>query len=249
MKKLYGLIGFPLSHSFSKKYFTEKFAKEQLTDCVYELFPLQDITGLPDFLVQYPDLKGFNVTIPHKQSIIPFLDELAPTAQSAGAVNTVVIDEQGRLTGFNTDVIGFQKTLEPFADRHSKALVLGTGGAGKAVVYVLQKLGIPHILVSRHSGNNVLAYSDLDQNIISEHTLIINTTPLGMYPAKDTCPPIPFQYITENHLLYDLVYNPTETLFLSRGKEQGAHIQNGLEMLYLQAEAAWELWNPLNDNQ
>ncbi len=246
MKRLYGLIGFPLSHSFSKRYFTEKFVRENLTECSYELFPLEGIKLLPELLHRHPDLHGFNVTIPYKQAVLPYLDELDPDAQKVGAVNTVVIDRKSRLVGYNTDVIGFRQSLVQARSIYHRALVLGSGGASKAVTFVLDEMHIPYTLVSRQEGDMRLTYSDINKDMISSCDLIINTTPLGMYPEVDTYPPIPYHFITEKHLLYDLVYNPPQTLFMIRGKAHGAGVQNGLEMLYLQAEAAWALWNPDN---
>lgn len=247
MKKL-GLIGYPLEHSFSKKYFTRKFKEEGLKDWKYELYPLVEIKKLPELLENIPELIGLNVTIPHKVAVIPLLDELDEEALKVGSVNTIKIlnnSTTGRkyLKGYNTDISGFEKSLVPLLKEHHKnALILGTGGAAKSVKYVLQKLGIEYDLVSRSDVFDY-RYEDLNKRVMEEHSLIINTTPLGMHPETDKCPPIPFKYITKKHLLYDLIYNPEETLFLKRGKQQGAAIKNGLEMLYLQAEKSWEIWN------
>ncbi|NUQ24530.1 MAG: shikimate dehydrogenase [Saprospiraceae bacterium] len=249
MKRLYGLIGFPLSHSFSKRYFTEKFVRENLTECSYELFPLDSIKLLPELLKRHPELLGFNVTIPYKQAVLHYLDELDSDAEKVGAVNTVVINSKSRLVGYNTDVIGFRQSLVQARSTHHRALVLGSGGASKAVTFVLDEMHVPYTLVSRHAGNTRLIYSDINKDIISNCDLIINTTPLGMYPEVDSYPPIPYHFITEKHLLYDLVYNPPQTLFMIKGKAHGAEVLNGLEMLYLQAEAAWELWNPAKHSQ
>jgi shikimate dehydrogenase len=247
MKKL-GLIGYPLEHSFSKKYFTRKFKEEGLKNWKYELYPLVEIKKLPELLENEPELIGLNVTIPHKIAVIPLLDELDEEAIKTGAVNTIKILNNSSLNrkylvGYNTDIFGFEKSLVPLLkENHKNALILGTGGAAKAVKYVLQKLGIEYDFVSRSDVFD-FRYEDLNKSVIEEHSLIINTTPLGMHPETDKCPLIPFKYIGENHLLYDLIYNPEESLFLKRGKQQGAITKNGLEMLYLQAEKSWEIWN------
>lgn len=243
--KLFGLIGYPLSHSFSKRYFTEKFEREGLKDMFYELFPLESIQEFPGLILDKGSLlRGLNVTIPYKQQIIPFLDELHETAKAVQAVNTILIEE-GRLFGFNTDVIGFEKTLESCVDIagfKGKALVLGTGGASKAVQYVLNKWGIPFNLVSRTPSDLSITYEDLTVTAIAECPLIINTTPLGMSPAIQTYPDLPYEGIGPQHILIDLVYNPEMTLFMRKGQERGARVTNGLRMLYAQAEAAWEIW-------
>lgn len=246
--RVFGLIGYPLGHSFSQKFFSEKFVREGITDVRYELFPLPEISGLPGVLNDHPDLCGLNVTIPHKETVIPFLDELDETAQAVGAVNCIRI-RNGRLTGFNTDVFGFEQSLlntiaeieQAAADR---ALILGTGGASKAVAYVLRKLGIPYEFVSRTAkpAMNWLSYEDLVHLDWPLYRLIVNTTPLGTYPQVETCPDLPFEKISSQHLVFDLVYNPPQTLLLRRSLAQGAHVQNGLEMLQLQAEKAWEIW-------
>ncbi|MCB0586144.1 MAG: shikimate dehydrogenase [Phaeodactylibacter sp.] len=245
---LYGLIGYPLSHSFSKRYFNEKFHREQKEGYYYELFPLKQISELPGLLNAHPNLQGLNVTIPYKQQVMDYLDELDAGAAAAGAVNTIKVAD-GRLTGFNTDVYGFEWSLRQFLGGSGvevaglKALVLGTGGAAKAVVYVLEKMGIGFQVVSRSKKPQGLIYRELDETLMEEHRLIINTTPLGMSPQVAACPEIPYQYISRHHLLYDLVYNPEETAFMARGRQRGAVAQNGLQMLYLQAEKAWEIWN------
>lgn len=242
---LFGLIGYPLSHSFSKRYFTEKFEREGWQDMFYELFPLENIKEFPGLILDKGSiLKGLNVTIPYKQQIIPYLDELHDTAKAVQAVNTILISE-GRLLGFNTDVIGFEKTLESCIDIpgfKGKALVLGTGGASKAVLYVLNKWDIPFDLVSRTPDELSLTYEEITITAIADFPLIINTTPLGMSPAVDTCPELPFKGIGTGHVLIDLVYNPEMTLFMRKGEERGARVCNGLKMLYEQAEAAWEIW-------
>ncbi|MCC6461711.1 MAG: shikimate dehydrogenase [Saprospiraceae bacterium] len=267
--RLFGIIGHPLGHSFSQQYFTEKFAREGITDARYEKFPLPDIAALPELIAQQPALCGLNVTIPHKESVIGYLDALDETARAVGAVNVVRID-QGRLTGFNTDVVGLEQSLRPllppfqvpaippgyfvspldgpwpeelFQPQQPKALILGTGGAAKAVAYVLRKLGIGYLLVSRRpDGSSEIGYGDLKKQIRDEPLLMFNTTPLGTYPDTDHCPDIPFERLGPKHLVYDLVYNPPETLLLQRAKARGAAIKNGLEMLQLQAEAAWGIW-------
>lgn len=241
-----GLIGYPLSHSFSKKYFTQKFKDLGITDWQYELYPLQDITQLAGLLKQESELLGLNVTIPYKVSILPLLDEIDDTAKEIGAVNTISIKTQGGkpyLKGYNTDASAFEETLTPILfQEDTRALVLGTGGAAKAVNYVLKKLHIESVTVSRNPGPGALAYEQLDNNIMSEHTIIVNTTPVGMYPENDYAPDIPYDAITPRHLLYDLIYSPEQTKFILAGLEAGARVKNGLEMLYLQAEKAWTIW-------
>jgi shikimate dehydrogenase len=241
--KLFGLIGYPLSHSFSKRYFTEKFVRERIDGCAYELFPISDIGLLPQILQSHPGLLGLNVTIPYKQQVIPFLHDSSGIPEGIGACNCIRIRD-GKLYGFNTDTVGFEKSLTPLLKPvHRKALVLGNGGAALAVMFVLKKLGIPFEVVSRqlHPGST-LTYNGLHPALIAQHTLIINTTPLGTFPNVDECPPIPYGSITPNHLLYDLVYNPEKTLFLQKGEEKGASIKNGYEMLVLQAEESWRIW-------
>lgn len=243
----FGLIGYPLSHSFSKGYFAEKFAKLGLAATHhYENYPLPSIEDLPKLLEQEPSLRGLNVTIPYKQQVIPYLDELSPGAAAVGAVNTILFTE-GRRIGYNTDVIGFQDSLETFLANNGgptkSAWVLGTGGAAKAVTWVLeQQLGAQVQLISRRSGAEVLSYEELEEEQVSFVDLIVNTTPLGMSPNIDTCPNIPYHCLSPQHRLYDLVYNPEETLFLHRGKQHGAATMNGYAMLLGQAEAAWEIW-------
>ncbi len=239
--KQLGLIGYPLSHSFSKKYFAEKFEQEGIEGWHYDLFPLDNIDKLPLLLEQEPTLVGLNVTIPYKEAVIPYLDKIDESA-AFGAVNTIKI-EDGKLTGFNTDVYGFEHSLIPFLKPyHKQALILGTGGAAKAVASVLNKLNIAHQYVSRTPSNQQLSYDNLNKNIIESHLLIINTTPLGMQPNIKSFPKLAYKYITSRHVLYDLVYNPEKTIFLNQGKYYGADIKNGLEMLYLQAERAWSIW-------
>lgn len=243
--KTYGLIGYRLSHSFSKKYFSEKFSKENITDCVYENFPLDTIKEFTTLLQTTPNLQGCNVTIPYKQEIIQYLDELDPAAKEIGAVNVVKILSDGKLKGYNSDYYGFKISLQKFipANRSLRALVLGTGGAAKAVVVALKDLGIPYQYVSRSKGADIISYDEVDEKILKQYSIIINTSPLGMYPDVDSSPDIPYQFLTDKHYLYDLVYNPEITAFMRKGKEYGAHAVNGLEMLIGQAEKAWEIWN------
>jgi shikimate dehydrogenase len=242
---LFGLIGFPLSHSFSKKYFTEKFAKENIQNCKYELFEIENINAFPELFQKYPELKGLNVTIPHKQAVIPFLDALDKSAERAGAVNVIKRMPDGTKTGFNSDYFGFKTSLEKQIQGFSitDALVLGTGGASKAVMIALEDLGINYTIVSRKAGLQTISYQDITKELMEKCHLIVNTTPLGMYPKTEACPDIPYQYITASHFLYDLVYNPEETTFMKKGKAAGANVKNGLEMLIGQAEKAWEIWN------
>lgn len=241
----YVLIGFPLSHSFSATYFTEKFKTLGLTDFSYSNFELRCLKLLDEIFNTHPHLSGFNVTIPYKQEILQYVNELDNTAASIGAVNTVKISMQNGvryLKGFNTDVIGFEKSLLPLIDGRTKALVLGTGGASKAVEFVLLKLNISCQMVSREQSHKAIAYADLNKAIIEQHQLIINTTPLGSFPSVEVAPSIPYQFINSSHLCYDLIYNPSLTSFLKKAKQQGAVIKNGLEMLQLQAEAAFQIW-------
>ena len=246
--KRYGLIGYPLSHSFSKQYFEEKFKKENLTDCRYENFPLQSLDELPVLLEDNYELRGFNVTIPYKEKILSRLDRMDENSHDIGAVNTVKISRnQGKyfLKGYNTDSHGFYASLLPFLNKPiTDALILGTGGASKAVACVLKKLGISCLFVSRHPvKSDHISYTDVCGPVLYHSQLIVNTTPIGMYPDTEACPDIPYEFITAKHLLFDLIYNPSETKFLARGKEMGARVVNGMEMLRLQAEKAWEIWN------
>jgi shikimate dehydrogenase len=239
----YGLIGTPLSHSFSQRYFTAKFKREKLVNHRYDLFPLDDIRALPALITDTPGLCGLNVTIPHKQSVMALLHEVDPLASAVGAVNTIRIAD-GRLAGFNTDVEGFRKTLVPLLDGDKpRALVLGSGGASRAVVYVLKELGIRFRVVSRSRENGDMTYELLEPIIADVCKLIINTTPLGMHPNEDDLPQIPYGSIGPGHTLIDLVYNPERTRFLHEGESRGATIANGLGMLEAQAEASWRLWN------
>jgi shikimate dehydrogenase len=242
---MYGLIGNPLGHSFSAKFFNEKFRKEGIEES-YNLFPLPDILCVNEMLRENKELKGFNVTIPYKEQIIPLLDSISKEAAEIGAVNVVRVDNyEGKqwLSGFNTDVIGFRESIRPLLrPEMKKALVLGTGGASRSVVYALSNMGIRVTLVSRAKNENTITYSELTKDIIESNLIIVNTTPLGMWPEIDRCPDIPYQFITDRHVCYDLVYNPEETKFLIKSKEKGAVIKNGIEMLHLQALAAWDIW-------
>ena len=239
----YGLIGYPLSHSFSKKYFTEKFEREGLSDHRYELFPIASITEIKNILSSNADLLGLNVTIPYKQSVLSYLSDTSAIPAGLQACNCIHIVD-GKLIGYNTDVIGFEKCFMPHVKSfQNEALILGNGGATEAVKYVFQKNKIEYKVVSRimHDGSD-LTYNDLDENIIAKYQIIVNTTPLGMYPNVDACPDIPYQAITKDHYLFDLTYNPAKTLFLQKGEEQGATIQNGAQMLVIQAEESWNIW-------
>jgi shikimate dehydrogenase len=237
----YGLIGFPLKNSFSANYFNQKFAEQGL-DAVYQNFALEDIEAFPELIKNNKDLHGLNVTIPYKQHVIPFLNQVDVVARQIGAVNTIKFT-QNKLIGYNTDVFGFEKSILPLLKPwHQSALVLGTGGASKAVNYVLNKLGIKHTHVGRKA-NEGLLYEELDKSNMRSNQIIINCTPLGMFPLVDDYPLIPYQYITNLHLVYDLIYLPEETLFLKQARENGAVTKNGLEMLTLQAEKAWQIWN------
>ncbi len=238
----FGLIGFPLSHSFSQKYFSEKFAQLGITDCVYENYSFADISELRELLNNRKELEGLNITIPYKKQVLDFLTDKSDVVNQIGACNCIHFTNE-KLIGYNTDVVGFEKSLLPFLQpHHQKAIVFGTGGASAAVAYVLQKLGIAFQYVSRNTADT-LSYEALDETFLSENQLLINTTPLGMYPNVDECPDIPYQYLTAKHHLYDLIYNPAETKFLEKGRLQGATTQNGQEMLVVQAEESWRIWN------
>ncbi len=241
----FGLIGYPLSHSFSKKYFTAKFEKENISGVSYELYELSALQDFKSWMNSIAGLQGLNVTIPYKQEVIPFLDRLNEKAKAIGAVNVIRKESDGTYTGYNSDYYGFKNSLEDFLGTPlpEKALVLGTGGASRAVVVALQDLGIAYRYVSRQASGCTLGYEQLTPQLMEEYKLIVNTTPLGMYPATDQCPPIPYEAIGAEHRLYDLVYNPEETLFMKKGLIQGARVKNGLDMLILQAEKAWEIWN------
>lgn len=240
----FGLIGRNIAYSFSVGYFSEKFRKEGILGSSYENFDLQDISEFPKLIQSKPNLRGLNVTIPYKEQVIPYLDELHETATEIGAVNTIKITSEGKWIGYNTDYYGFQKSIEPLLKpAHKQALILGTGGASKAVAYALKKMNISYLFVSRKSIENGLMYEQLTKHIIENHQIIINSTPLGTFPNVENKPDFPYQFLTPNHLLYDLIYNPAETVFLKMGKEKGATTCNGQNMLNLQAEKAWEIWN------
>lgn len=246
--KTFGLIGFPLGHSFSKKFFTEKFEREGIADSHYELFPMEDIHSITQLLEKEDSLRGLNVTIPHKVNVLPFLNELDDAAERIGAVNCISVERKGTetwLKGFNTDAFGFAESLKPFLkEHHTQALVLGDGGAAKAVKYVLGQLNISFLSVVRTAVAGAILYDEISDELMSSHQLIINTTPLGTFPNVGASPAIPYHLITDQHLAYDLVYNPEETEFMRRAKAQGAAVKNGLEMLQLQALRAWSIWNP-----
>lgn len=242
--RIFGLIGKNINYSFSVAYFSDKFQKENITDVLYKNFDIPDVTYFLQILKKHKDLKGLNVTIPYKQEIIPYLDKLSRKAEEVGAVNTIKITKKGKLKGYNTDVYGFKKSLKPFLKpHHKKALVLGTGGASKAVIYVLEKLGLEYKIVSRNPEENQLSYADISQEVMQEYMVVINCTPLGTSPNVEQCPELNYDYFTDKHLAFDLIYNPAETTFLRKAKQQGASIQNGYQMLVFQAEKAWEIWN------
>lgn len=239
----YGLLGRTLKHSFSERYFAEKFSRLGIKDAVYQNFELDAIDELPRLLAEQAGLKGLNVTIPYKEEVVPFLTEKSDVVEAIGACNTIRIEGR-KLSGYNTDVVGFRKTIEPqLKPHHKKALVLGTGGASKAVGYVLSQLGLEYDLVSRKKAEGQCGYEDLGQELLSTHHLIINTTPLGMYPNVDADPPVPYEFITPQHFLFDLIYNPAKTKFLAEGEKQGAQICNGHQMLIEQAEESWRIWS------
>lgn len=244
--KQYGLIGHPLSHSFSSNYFTEKFKKEFISNCSYQLFDIEQLADFDNIIKENSNLLGLNVTIPYKETIFDFLDDIDSIAKQIGAVNTIKIDPITKhKTGFNTDYYGFKKSLKPFlAIAHQRALILGTGGASKAIYYVLKELNIDCLFVSRNpTTDNEISYKEVNNYVIQHHQIIVNTTPVGTFPNIDEKPNIPYEFLSDQHLLYDLVYNPTETQFLKEGKGYGCITLNGLEMLQLQAEKSWEIWN------
>ncbi|WP_321518012.1 shikimate dehydrogenase [uncultured Bacteroides sp.] len=243
----YGLIGYPLKHSFSIGYFNEKFKSEGI-DAEYINFEIPDIKAFKGIIDENPNLCGMNVTIPYKEQVIPFLDELSENAAAIGAVNVIkIIRQKGKvkLVGYNSDIIGFSQSIEPFILKgdHKKALILGTGGASKAIFHGLKDLGVEGTYVSRTKEPGKLTYEELTPEIMAENTIIVNCTPVGMYPNERFCPDIPYELLTPKHLLYDLIYNPDTTLFMKKGAERGAKTKNGLEMLLLQAFAGWEIWN------
>jgi shikimate dehydrogenase len=241
--KTYGLIGFPLTHSFSKKYFADKIEREGITEAFFDLFPLNTIEDFPLLLSNHPTLRGIAVTIPYKEQVLKYVTHLSEEVKQIGAANCIRING-GELTAYNTDIIGFEKSfVKKLKPQHKKALVLGTGGASKAVQYVLQKLGIDFLLVSRSRSENCIQYPEITEAIIREYPVIINTSPLGMSPNENTCPDLPYNLLTAENYLYDLVYAPAQTLFLQKGEQQGTIIENGFEMLIIQAEENWRIWN------
>ncbi|MDR1097429.1 MAG: shikimate dehydrogenase [Tannerella sp.] len=249
MKKKYGLIGYPLGHSFSKDFFNQKFSSENI-DAEYVNFEIENVNDLKYVLRENPDLHGLNVTLPHKMNVIPLLDSITDNARNIGAVNVIKFKRGGlfgklHLEGHNSDITGFKKSIEPLLmnGMHGKALILGTGGASKAIYHGLKQLGIDSTFVSRTQQDFCITYDEITRNTMENYTVIVNTTPLGMYPKTDICPGIPYKYVTPRHILYDLLYNPDETLFMKKGKERGATVKNGLEMLLLQAFISWEIWN------
>ncbi|UOQ78584.1 shikimate dehydrogenase [Hymenobacter sp. 5516J-16] len=243
----FGLLGRSLRHSFSQTYFSQKFHNLELADHHYELFELATMDELPGLLHQHPNLRGLNVTIPYKEQVWPFLNEVAPSAARVGAVNVIEFREDGQLIGHNTDYVGFRESLRGFLPKaklpEMRALILGSGGASKAVEVALRELNIGYWVVSRNALGAGLTYEELTPRLLQDHPLIVNTTPLGTTPNIEDCPPIPYPYLTSQHYLYDLIYNPTETEFMKRGAAAGAQTKNGFEMLCLQAEAAWQIWN------
>ena len=241
----YGIIGHPLGHSFSRSFFNEKFQNENI-DAEYINFDIQNIDELPEILASNPELKGLNVTIPYKEKVLSFLDYISVEARAIGAVNVIRVDHKGDdilLKGYNSDVIGFTKSIEPLLEKfHKKALVLGTGGAAKAVDYGLKSLGLETVCVSRFERPGTIQYKNIDADVVKEYNVIVNCTPCGMYPHYNECPELPYEALDSHNILYDLIYNPDQTLFLKKGKEQGALTKNGLEMLLLQDFASWDFW-------
>lgn len=242
----YGLIGYPLGHSFSISYFNQKFADEGI-NARYENFEIASIDQLEEVLASNPDLRGLNVTIPYKEKVMEFLDNISPEAQAIGAVNVIRVTHEGksvRLKGFNSDVIGFTKSIEPMLEPyHKKALILGTGGASKAINYGLKSLGLETVYVSRYERPGTIQYETITPDVVQEYNVIINCTPVGMYPHSEECPLLPYEAMDSHTILYDLIYNPDETLFMRKGAEHGAQTKNGLEMLLLQAFTSWEFWH------
>ena len=244
VRKRFGLLGKNINYSFSKGYFTDKFNNENFEGCTYENFDVQEITSFPEIIKNTPNLKGLNVTIPYKETVIPFLDKLSKKATLIGAVNTIKITKKGKLKGYNTDYYGFKKSLEPLLQpHHRKALILGTGGASKGVAFALDELNIPYTFVSREAKENAIDYNRINATTFDNYQIIINSTPVGTSPNTEANPLIPYDYFTQNHIAFDLIYNPAETQFLKKAKEQGAQTKNGLDMLIFQAEKAWEIWN------
>ncbi len=242
--KLFGLLGKSIAYSFSKKYFTEKFETENLANCQFENFELASIAQFSKLVRDHPTLKGLNVTIPYKEKIIPYLDTLSKKAAKIGAVNCIKITKKGQLKGYNTDYYGFKKALQPLLQpQHKKALILGTGGASKAVAFALDELGILYSFVSRSKKDKALNYQFINATTFDNYQIIINCTPLGTFPNLEEVPPIPFDYFTKDHLAFDLIYNPEETAFLKKAKAKGSSVKNGYDMLVFQAEKGWKIWN------
>lgn len=242
--KKFGLIGKNISYSFSKKYFTEKFTQDLFDDCIYENFDIQNIEEFPEIIKNNPDLKGLNVTIPYKEAILPYLDTLSDKAFKIGAVNVIRFTKKGNLKGYNSDWYGFKKSLVPLLQpHHKKALILGTGGAAKAIAFALEQLGIFYTFVSRENKENCIDYSRINITTFDNYQIVINCTPLGTFPNTKEFPPIPYDYFTNNHIAFDLIYNPEVTQFLKKAKKNGAVTKNGYEMLVFQAEKAWNIWN------
>ncbi|MCV9929199.1 shikimate dehydrogenase [Flavobacterium sp. LS1R49] len=244
LKRRFGLLGKNISYSFSKGYFTEKFNNEYFKGCSYENFDIPQINFLTALIKDNPDLKGLNVTIPYKEQVLPFLDKLSKKATLIGAVNTIRFTKKGKLKGYNTDYYGFKKSLKPLLKaHHKKALILGTGGASKGVAFALDELGIPYTFVSREAKENIIDYTLINATTFDNYQIIINSTPVGTSPNIEACPDIPYEFFTKKHIAYDLIYNPEETTFLRKAKENGAVIKNGYDMLIFQAEKAWKIWN------
>ncbi|MBO7139278.1 MAG: shikimate dehydrogenase [Prevotella sp.] len=245
----YGLIGYPLGHSFSVNYFNQKFADEGI-NAKYINFEIADVEQIIEVIAANPELKGLNVTIPYKERVIEFLDQLSPEARAIGAVNVIRVTHDGgkiHMKGFNSDVIGFTQSIEPMLESyHKRALVLGTGGASKAICYGLKSLGVEPVCVSRYERPETICYKDITPEVVQEYNVIVNCTPVGMFPHSNECPKLPYEALDDKNILYDLVYNPDTTLFMKKGAERGAQVKNGLEMLLLQAFASWEMWNGTN---
>lgn len=245
--KLYGLIGYPLGHSFSKQYFTEKFEREGIANSYFESFPIPTINEFPNLIAANPQLLGLGVTIPYKEQVLQFVTEQSDEVKKIGATNSIKISGN-QLIAYNTDIIGFEQSFcKRIQSHHTKALVLGTGGASKAVQYVLEKLGIEFLIVTRQVGlnENSINYDAIDQKTMADYTVIVNCTPLGMHPNENSAPAIPYQLVSSRHYLYDLVYKPAKTVFLKKGEDNGAITENGYDMLLIQAEASWKIWNDL----
>lgn len=243
-KQLFGLVGRNIDYSFSRKYFTERFEKDNQTGFSYVNFDLTDISEFPSIIKNNRDLKGLNVTIPYKESVLPFLDKMSANAEKIGAVNTIRFTKKGYLKGYNTDYYGFKKTLKPLLQPfHKKALILGTGGASKGVAFALEQLGILYTFVSRTANENAIDYALVNATTFDNYQIVINCTPIGTSPDIDQCPDLPYDFFTEKHIAFDLIYNPEETLFLKKAKAQGATVKNGYEMLVFQAEKSWKIWN------